>query len=122
VTVHLDEGIVLPRRAVRFPIELHRPPGMRVEDPDTWPRVDGRLEYLGGRLLYTRHAPTSNRTWRRTPFTCFAPGPSRTRSSWWVVIDAASERRYATGERLAERAELPGLSPEVDRLFAQLRR
>ncbi len=25
---------------------------MRADDPSTWPRVEGRLEYVGGRLLY----------------------------------------------------------------------
>lgn len=52
VTVQIDEGIVFAREAVRFPVELHRPSGMRVDDPGTWPHVEGRLEYVGGRLLY----------------------------------------------------------------------
>jgi len=37
---------------VRYPVELHVPPGFKADDPGTWPRVDGRLEFVGGRLLY----------------------------------------------------------------------
>ena len=38
--------------SVRFPIELERPSGFDPEDCATWPSVDGRLEYVEGRLLY----------------------------------------------------------------------
>jgi Uma2 family endonuclease len=44
-------GYRLPFR-VRYPVELHAPPGFKADDGATWPRVDGRLEYVGGRLLY----------------------------------------------------------------------
>ncbi len=37
-----------------------------------------------------------------------------------LVIDASGESRHARGARLPEHDELPGLAPEVDRLFAQL--
>lgn len=46
-----DEQIVLPR-AIRFPVELIPPEGFDEERPERWPRVDGRLEYVEGRLLY----------------------------------------------------------------------
>jgi Uma2 family endonuclease len=36
---------------VRFPVEL-RTEGIDPEQPSTWPRLEGRLEYVGGRLLY----------------------------------------------------------------------
>jgi Uma2 family endonuclease len=36
---------------VRFPVEL-RAEGADVSRPETWPAIDGRLEYVGGRLLY----------------------------------------------------------------------
>ncbi len=36
----------------RFPVELRPPPGFRPDRPETWPKVPGRLEYVGGRLLY----------------------------------------------------------------------
>src|SRR4030095_10810054 len=52
MTVQLDEGIILPRASVRFPIELKKSSRMRADDPATWPRVEGRLEYVGGKLLY----------------------------------------------------------------------
>jgi len=46
-----QEMIPLPR-AVRFPVELIPPDGFDPEDPRTWPKVDGRLEDVNGRLLY----------------------------------------------------------------------
>lgn len=45
------ESIPVPASA-RFPIELEPPRGFRVDDPGTWPRIDGRLEYVEGRLLW----------------------------------------------------------------------
>lgn len=36
---------------VRFPVEL-RTDGLEPERPSTWPEIEGRLEYVGGRLLY----------------------------------------------------------------------
>jgi Uma2 family endonuclease len=36
---------------VRFPVEL-RAEGVDPARPSTWPAIDGRLEYVGGRLLY----------------------------------------------------------------------
>jgi Uma2 family endonuclease len=46
-----EESIELPR-AIRFPIEMIPPAGFDPEDPGTWPRVDGRLEFVDGRLWY----------------------------------------------------------------------
>jgi Uma2 family endonuclease len=37
---------------VRFPVELEPPPGFDPGEPATWPAVAGRLEFVGGRLLY----------------------------------------------------------------------
>lgn len=39
-------------RAAYFPVELRPPRGFNPLDATTWPRVDGRLEYVRGRLLY----------------------------------------------------------------------
>lgn len=36
---------------VRFPVEL-RAEGFEPDQPSTWPKVEGRLEFVGGRLLY----------------------------------------------------------------------
>jgi hypothetical protein len=36
---------------VRFPVEL-RIEGFEPLQPGTWPALEGRLEYVGGRLLY----------------------------------------------------------------------
>lgn len=38
--------------AARLPIELEPPEGFDPRDVLTWPDVTGRLEYVGGRLLY----------------------------------------------------------------------
>lgn len=46
-----DETITVPASA-RFPIELTPPEDFEPERPETWPQVAGRLEWVGGRLLY----------------------------------------------------------------------
>jgi len=46
-----DDQVVLRRAGVRFPLEL-RPPDFRAEELSTWPDVEGRLEWVDGRLLY----------------------------------------------------------------------
>lgn len=46
-----DDAIVLRRTGVRFPVEL-RPTGFEPDDLSTWPHAEGRLEWVGGRLLY----------------------------------------------------------------------
>jgi Uma2 family endonuclease len=46
-----DEAIPVPA-SVRFPVELTPPPGFDPARPETWPRVEGRLEWVEGRLLY----------------------------------------------------------------------
>jgi Uma2 family endonuclease len=38
--------------SVRFPVELEPPPGFDPADLDTWPQVEGSLEWVAGRLLY----------------------------------------------------------------------
>jgi len=38
--------------SVRFPVELEPPPGFQVDEPASWPHVEGRLEWVAGRLLY----------------------------------------------------------------------
>jgi len=46
-----QDTIPVPR-ATRFPVELVPPDGFDPECVETWPKVDGRLEYVNGRLLY----------------------------------------------------------------------
>jgi Uma2 family endonuclease len=46
-----DEDVTVPR-SVRFPVELIPPEGFDPARLETWPRVDGRLEWVGGRLLW----------------------------------------------------------------------
>src|SRR2546425_13005630 len=46
-----SETIPVPA-SVRFPVELEPPEDFRPEEPASWPRIDGRLEWVGGRLLY----------------------------------------------------------------------
>ena len=47
-----EKEILLPRNSVRFPVELRPPQGFALDDPGTWPRVEGRLEFVRGRLLF----------------------------------------------------------------------
>jgi Uma2 family endonuclease len=47
-----SECLHLPRTAVRFPVEWRAPEGFIPGDPDTWPRLDGRLEYVNERIRY----------------------------------------------------------------------
>lgn len=51
VAPHWEESIELPR-AIRFPVEMIPPVGFDPEEPATWPRVDGHLEFVDGRLWY----------------------------------------------------------------------
>jgi len=47
-----DDLVPVPRSAVRFPLELSPPPGFVAEQPDTWPVVEGQLEFVGGKLYF----------------------------------------------------------------------
>src|SRR5439155_6779858 len=47
-----DEETIPVPRTVRFPVELVPPDGFDPVRLETWPRVAGRLEWVGGRLLY----------------------------------------------------------------------
>jgi hypothetical protein len=46
-----DDVVQVPA-SVRFPLELVPPDGFDPADLSTWPRIDGRLEWVGARLLY----------------------------------------------------------------------
>jgi Uma2 family endonuclease len=50
-TMEPEMEIVVPA-STKFPIELEAPAGFVVDDPATWPQVEGRLEYVSGRLLW----------------------------------------------------------------------
>jgi Uma2 family endonuclease len=50
MNVGLDEMIPVPR-TVRFPVEVEPPSGFIPDDPASWPDLEGRLEYVAGRLL-----------------------------------------------------------------------
>lgn len=52
MAVHARSGTIALPLDVRFPVEVRVPPTFRVDDPGTWPIVDGRLEYVQGRLLF----------------------------------------------------------------------
>src|SRR5437867_10253410 len=47
-----DEDVVPVPASVRFPVELTPPAGFDPERVETWPHVEGRLEWVEGRLLY----------------------------------------------------------------------
>src|SRR5437867_1259604 len=48
----IDEETIPVPRSVRFPVELTPPEGFDPARLETWPRVEGRLEWVAGRLLY----------------------------------------------------------------------
>jgi Uma2 family endonuclease len=48
----LDEDTIPVLATIRFPVELTPPDGFDPERLETWPRAEGRLEWVGGRLLY----------------------------------------------------------------------
>ena len=71
------ELTVVPRGSVRFPLAMPEPPGFDPQQPETWPHVPGRLEYVGGRLLFmppcgqpqqrvTADVATELNLWRRS--------------------------------------------------------
>jgi hypothetical protein len=47
-----EELVAVPRSAVRFPLELPVPQGFTPDLPETWPLVEGQLEFVGGKLFY----------------------------------------------------------------------
>jgi Uma2 family endonuclease len=194
------EPIPLPRGGVRFPFELRPPPGFQVDVLSTWPKVAGRLEYVGGRLLYLppcgdrqgkvaasvvgilepwgeahpefdvdsneigmvlagevrgadaavwprSEADEDTAGFRRAPPVLAVEiagrdegeAELRAKARWYLghgvcavwllfpdvrevlVLGPTDERRYRSGERLAPDPKLPGLTPQVDRFFRQLR-
>ena len=56
-----DEDLAALPDSVRFPVELEPPPGFDPADLDTWPRVEGSLEWVAGRLLYMPPCARSQR-------------------------------------------------------------
>jgi len=50
--VEARELTVVPRWAIRLPLELDAPSGFRAQDLATWPRDEGRFEYMAGKLWY----------------------------------------------------------------------
>jgi len=50
--IDVDEETIAVPGTVRFPVELTPPDGFDPARLETWPRVEGRLEWLGGKLLY----------------------------------------------------------------------
>ncbi|HET6583949.1 MAG TPA: Uma2 family endonuclease [Nannocystaceae bacterium] len=46
------ELTVVPRWAIRLPLEIDAPADFRAQDLATWPRDEGRFEYVAGKLWY----------------------------------------------------------------------
>ncbi|HYV45001.1 MAG TPA: Uma2 family endonuclease [Myxococcaceae bacterium] len=47
-----DADMDYQRLPLKLPVELRVPRGFDPDDLSTWPQVDGRLEWVGGRLLF----------------------------------------------------------------------
>ncbi|MGE0789101.1 MAG: Uma2 family endonuclease [Sandaracinaceae bacterium] len=47
-----DELVPVPRSAIRLPLALTTPSDFDPARPQTWPAIEGRLEYVSGRLLW----------------------------------------------------------------------
>lgn len=45
------ETVPVPRIAVRFPLEIPPPLGFAPDRPETWPVVEGQLEFYEGKLF-----------------------------------------------------------------------
>jgi Uma2 family endonuclease len=195
----LEDAVALPRGVVRFPVELVAPAGFQAQDPSTWPRLHGRLEYVNGRLLYmppcgalqqgvavmviallvewVRAHPeyfvggnaagmklgrdvraADAAVWRRADVTPATPrfprlppllavevagqeeteATLREKARWYqdagveivwlvlpetrevLVLHGGSETRYRPGETIDAHPTLPGLTPAVADLFAQI--
>src|SRR5258708_30678147 len=46
------ELVSVPRAAIRLPLEVPVPDGVAVDRPETWPLVEGEIEFVGGKLYY----------------------------------------------------------------------
>lgn len=47
-----EDSVTLPRRFLRFPMELVPPAGFDPGRLETWPKVEGTLEFVEGKLLF----------------------------------------------------------------------
>lgn len=52
MAVDLDELVPVPRSAVTLPLALRPPEGFDPDRTETWPHIEGQLEYVEGRLLW----------------------------------------------------------------------
>lgn len=46
------ENTSVPRASIQLPLTVPTPPGFVADRLDTWPAIDGRLEYVEGRLRF----------------------------------------------------------------------
>jgi len=107
-----DDVIHVPA-SVRFPGELVPPDGFDPARLETWPRVEGRLEWVDAATLrekarwyLTQEVPV---VW------IVLPGEREV-----IVVTSTGETCHAIGERLPVRQELPGLQPQVADFFRQI--
>ena len=49
---HAPATELVPGLPLRFPVAVRPPRGFKPEKPETWPALEGRLEFHDGRLLY----------------------------------------------------------------------
>jgi Uma2 family endonuclease len=120
------ECLHLPRAALRFPIEWRAPEGFRPDEPSTWPRVDGRLEYVNGRIRYippcggVQQHVASNVTWvlgnwwrQHSEFVLGSNEAGMIVNGTVRGADAAVWRRSEAGDPRGFRRTAPVLAVEV---------
>src|SRR5205823_6092590 len=114
----VDEETIQVPASVRFPVEITPPDGFDPARLETWPRVEGRLEWVEGRLLYM---PPCGKMQQHTVADLVTTLGIWVRSHpGFVVVTRTGESRHRMGERLPSDPRLPRLEPLVEELFLQV--
>lgn len=116
-------GFPLP---LKFPVELRLPTGFDPDEPKTWPRVHGRLEYVGGRLLFMPPCGGSQGTFvlnlGRLIGTWVRANPDYVGGSNEVGMKLGDDRRGADVAvwRTRDRSSLKGFAPGAPLLAVEV--
>ena len=109
----LDEDTIAVPRRVCLPVELRPPEGFDPDEPATWPRDEGRLEWVGGRLLWM---PPCGDEQQDTVADVVGTLIAWVRAHPEFVVGT----NHGARDTLPPAALLPGLSPRVEEFFRQV--